>query len=69
MKFNHVLIVLAMTVITNATFGQDTTSKAPAPAKIRPYKDVITAQAVTRPGLFLVHKVMKNIFLKFPIPF
>ena len=67
MKFNNVLIVLVMTVITNAAFGQDTTSKAPAPAKIKPYKEVITSKAITKTGLFMVIRWMRNIILKFLI--
>jgi hypothetical protein len=66
MKFNNVLIALLMIVITNAAFGQDTASKAPAPAKVRPYKDVITAQAVTKPGLFLVHKIEDKYYFEIP---
>jgi hypothetical protein len=66
MKLYNVLIVLVMTVITNASFGQDTATKAPAPAKLRPYKDVITAQAVTKPGLFSVHKVDDKYYFEIP---
>lgn len=66
MKLYNVLIVLVMTVITNAAFGQDTATKAPAPAKLRPYKDVITAQAVTKPGLFSVHKVDDKYYFEIP---
>jgi hypothetical protein len=55
-----------MMVITNISFGQDTTSKAIAPAKIRPYKDVITAKAETKPGLFSVHKVDDKYYFEIP---
>ena len=66
MKLYNVLIALSMTVITNAAFGQDTASKVPAPVKVRPYKDVITAQAVTKPGLFLVHKMEDKYYFEIP---
>jgi hypothetical protein len=66
MKLYNVLFALSMTVITNFAFGQDTTTKAPAPAKVKPYKDVITAQAVTRQGLFSVHKVDEKYYFEIP---
>ena len=66
MKLYNVLTVLVMMVITNAAFGQDTTSKLPTPSKIRPYKDVITARAETRPGLFSVHKVDDKYYFEIP---
>jgi Met-zincin/Domain of unknown function (DUF5117)/Domain of unknown function (DUF5118) len=66
MKLYNVLTVLVMMVMTNVAFGQDTTSRTPAPAKVRPYKDVVTAQAVTRPGLFLVHKIDDKYFFEIP---
>ncbi|HEY5968229.1 MAG TPA: zinc-dependent metalloprotease [Chitinophagaceae bacterium] len=66
MKLYNVLFALSMTVITNFAFGQDTTSKAPVSAKAKPYKDVITAQAVTRPGLFSVHKVDDKYYFEIP---
>ncbi|TMI61525.1 MAG: zinc-dependent metalloprotease [Bacteroidetes bacterium] len=66
MKLFNVLFALSMTVITNFAFGQDTASKAPAPAKLRPYKDVITAQAVTKPGLFSVHKIDDKYYFEIP---
>jgi hypothetical protein len=56
-----------MMVITNTSFGQDTTTSKPsAPAKVRPYKDVITAQAVTSQGLFSVHKVDDKYYFEIP---
>src|SRR6187551_1478281 len=64
MKLYNVLFALSMTVITNFAFGQDTTTKAPVSAKAKPYKDVITAQAVTRQGLFLVHKVDEKYYFE-----
>lgn len=67
MKLYNVLIVLLMTVITNASFGQDTTaSKSSAPVKMKAYSDVITAKAVTKPGLFLVHKVDDKYYFEIP---
>ena len=67
MKLYNVLIVLLMTVITNASFGQDTTTSKPsAPVKMKAYSDVITAKAVTKPGLFLVHKVDDKYYFEIP---
>ena len=67
MKLYNVLIVLLMTVITNASFGQDTTASKPsAPVKMKAYSDVITAKAVTKPGLFLVHKVDDKYYFEIP---
>jgi hypothetical protein len=67
MKLYNVLTVLVMMVMTNVAFGQDTTSsRTPAPAKVRPYKDVITAPAVTKPGLFLVHKIDDKYYFEIP---
>src|SRR6478752_8015396 len=67
MKLYNVLLVLGMTVITNAAFGQDTTASKPsAPVKMKAYSDVITAQAVTKPGLFLVHKVDEKYYFEIP---
>src|SRR5688572_19757755 len=64
MKLYNVLFALSMTVITNFAFGQDTTSKALVSAKAKPYKDVITAQAVTRPGKLSVQKVENQYYFK-----
>src|SRR6187402_3832204 len=67
MKLYNVLTVLVMMVITNTAFGQDTTTSKPsAPAKVRPYKDVITARAETKPGLFLVHKIDDKYYFEIP---
>ena len=66
MKLYNVLTVLVMMVITNTAFGQDTTSKPSAPAKVRPYKDVITARAETKPGLFSVHKIDDKYYFEIP---
>jgi hypothetical protein len=66
MKLYNVLFALSMTVITNFAFGQDTASKAPVPSKIRPYKDVITAKAETKPGLFSVHKIDDKYYFEIP---
>src|SRR5678809_1793723 len=66
MKLYNVLFALSVTVITNFAFGQDTTSKAPAPAKVRPYKDVVTAKAETKSGLFSVHKVDDKYYFEIP---
>ncbi len=66
MKLYNVLTVLIMMVITNTAFGQDTTSKVAAPAKVKSYKDVITAKAETKPGLFSVHKVDDKYYFEIP---
>src|SRR6187551_1720579 len=66
MKLYNVLFALSVTVITNFAFGQDTTSEAPAPAKVRPYKDVVTAKAETKSGLFSVHKVDDKYYFEIP---
>src|SRR6187551_3613394 len=66
MKLYNVLTVLVMMVITNTAFGQDTTSKVAAPAKVKSYKDVITAKAETKPGLFSVHKVDDKYYFEIP---
>src|SRR6187549_1257986 len=66
MKLYNVLFALSMTVITSFAFGQDTTSKVAAPAKVKSYKDVITAKAETKPGLFSVHKVDDKYYFEIP---
>ncbi|MES2777337.1 MAG: zinc-dependent metalloprotease [Bacteroidota bacterium] len=68
MKLQNVLIALLMTGITNVAIGQDTiaTSKTPAPVKMKAYSDVITAKAVTKPGLFSVHKVDDKYYFEIP---
>src|SRR5678815_2446451 len=67
MKLYNVLTVLVMVAITNVSFSQDTTTSKPsAPARVRPYKDVITAQAVTSQGLFSVHKVDDKYYFEIP---
>ncbi|HEY6505294.1 MAG TPA: DUF5117 domain-containing protein, partial [Chitinophagaceae bacterium] len=67
MKLYNVLMVLAMTVMTNAVLAQDTTAVTKTvPNKIRPYSEVITARAVTKPGLFSVHKVDEKYFFEIP---
>jgi hypothetical protein len=67
MKFYNVLMVLAMSVMTNAALAQDTTA-APktVPNRIRPYNEVITAKAVTKQGLFSVHKVDEKYYFEIP---
>jgi hypothetical protein len=60
------LIVLTMTMMLNAAFGQDTTSKVATQARMKPYSEVTTAQATTKAGLFLVHRVDEKYFFEIP---
>ncbi|MFI5130731.1 MAG: zinc-dependent metalloprotease [Chitinophagales bacterium] len=67
MKFNNVLVVLAMTMVANAVVAQDTTAVTKTvPNKLRPYSEVITTKAVTKPGLFSVHKVDEKYYFEIP---
>jgi hypothetical protein len=67
MKLYNVLMVLVLSVLTNAVLAQDTTSVTKTvPNKIRPYSEVITAKAVTRRGLFSVHKVDDKYYFEIP---
>ncbi len=67
-----VSLILLFALFSFAGVAQqaDTTKKAPGAdrptTKPKPYKDVITARAVTRTGFFLVHKVDDNYFFEIP---
>jgi len=67
MKLSNVLMILVMSVMTNAVLAQDTTVVTKTvPNKIRPYNEVITARAITKPGLFSVHKVDDKYYFEIP---
>lgn len=67
-----VSLILLFTLFSFTGFAQqtDTTRKAPGlttgASKPKPYKDVITAKAVTKTGFFMVHKVDDSYFFEIP---
>lgn len=67
-----VSLLLLFTFLTFTGYAQqpDTTKKSAgaerSTPKPKPYKDVITAKAVTKNGFFLVHKVEDNYFFEIP---
>ncbi len=67
MNFKFSTLVLAGFLFTHSLFAQDTTAvKKTEPVKKNPYKDVITAKAVSKKGLFLVHQVDEKYFFEIP---
>jgi hypothetical protein len=67
MRFKIALIALLAIMNSEAGFAQDTTApKKVETAKIKPYHEVITAKAVSTPGLFTVHKVDEKYFFEIP---
>jgi len=66
MRLKNVLVALTLSVIAGSVFGQDTTTKKPEPSKIKPYGDVITAKAISKQGLFAVHKVEEKYYFEIP---
>lgn len=64
------------TVLSNSVQAQNLTSKPPSQAadttkksvktKIKPYKEVITASAISRKGLFTIHTVDDRYFFEIP---
>jgi hypothetical protein len=62
-----VLTLLVLVACTGSAFSQDTTAiKKPEPAKMKSYNDVITAKAISTPGLFTVHKVDEKYYFEIP---
>jgi hypothetical protein len=67
MNFKFSTLVLAGFLFTHSLLAQDTTAvKKTEPVKKNPYKDVITAKAVSKKGLFLVHQVDEKYFFEIP---
>lgn len=66
------LFALLLTLPPAAHAAQDPTPAAPAgggrqqEAAPKPYKDVITAQAVTDSGVFIVHRIGEKVFYEVP---
>jgi hypothetical protein len=59
-----------LVMFVQGTFAQDikdtTAAKKTEPSKIKPYADVITAKAISKPGLFTVHKVDEKYYFEIP---
>jgi len=66
MKLKNVLIAAGMLMTSGFVFGQDSASTRPAPSKIRPYNEVITAKAISKQGLFTVHKIDEKYYFEIP---
>src|SRR6478609_4160406 len=68
MRLKIALISLLAVMSAKSGFAQDsaTTAKPAAPAKIRPYNEVITSKAVTKHGLFTVHTVGDKYYFEIP---
>lgn len=66
MKLKNPLTALVLLTTAISVFGQDTTAKKPEASKIKPYAEVITAKAVSKPGLFIVHKIDEKYFFEIP---
>ncbi len=65
-----VFMTVSAAITAQPTTGTrpDTTRKTPSPPAIgpKPYKDVITEKAITRKGMFTVHKVDDKYYFEFP---
>jgi hypothetical protein len=67
MRLRSVLISTVLTLSVHTMFGQDTTApKKPEVSKIKPYTEIITSKAVSKPGLFTVHKVDEKYYFEIP---
>lgn len=51
---------------SNAAETQTDTAKKPAKVKVRPYKDVVTADAITTHGLITIHKIDDRYLFEIP---
>jgi hypothetical protein len=60
------MMVAGMLIFAGSAFGQDSAVAKPAPSKIRSYNEVITAKAISKPGLFTVHMVDEKYYLEIP---
>ncbi|HKC34787.1 MAG TPA: zinc-dependent metalloprotease, partial [Chitinophagaceae bacterium] len=68
MNLKNALVVLALTIVAGSVFGQQDTAavKIPESSKIKSYGEVITAKAVSKSGLFTVHKVDDKYYFEIP---
>jgi hypothetical protein len=67
MNLKSSTLVLAGFLLANSLFAQDTTAvKKTEPVKKNSYKEIITAKAVSKKGLFLVHQVDEKYFFEIP---
>ena len=67
MNLKNALATLIFGMVAGSVFGQDTVSvKKTEQSKIRSYSDVITAKAVSKPGLFTTHRVDDKYYFEIP---
>ena len=67
MQSNKIFSLFCLLALSATMVAQDTPAvKKPEPTKIRAYEDVITAKAISRPGLFTVHKVDEKYYFEIP---
>lgn len=66
MKLKNVLISPVLLLMAISVFGQDSTAKKPEVSKIKSFADVITAKAISKQGLFTVHKVDEKYYFEIP---
>ncbi|HEX6846536.1 MAG TPA: zinc-dependent metalloprotease, partial [Chitinophagaceae bacterium] len=66
MKLKNFMIAAGMLMLAGSVLGQDSASTKAVPSKIRPYNEVITAKAVSKQGLFTVHKVDEKYYFEIP---
>lgn len=66
MRLKNVLSGLILVVFSGSVFAQDTTAKKPELSKVKSFNEVITAKAVSNPGLFTVHKVDDKYYFEIP---
>ncbi|HEX6181578.1 MAG TPA: DUF5117 domain-containing protein, partial [Chitinophagaceae bacterium] len=67
MRFANVMIFSVLVLAAQPVLAQDTTApKKTEISKIKPYSEVITAKAISKPGLFTVHKVDEKYYFEIP---
>src|SRR5215831_5698326 len=67
MKLKNVLIAAGLGMLVSPAFGQDsTTVKKAEPSKLKSYSEVITAKAISKRGLFTVHKIDEKYYFEIP---
>lgn len=67
-NLKNVLAILVLAIVAGPVFGQQDTGlvKKPELSKIKSYTEVITAKAVSKPGLFTVHRVDDKYYFEIP---
>ena len=66
----NIIALLVLLISTVGTMAQEVSLEVvkPSSAKsvVKPYKDVITSNAISKPGLFTIHKVDEKYFFEIP---